>query len=129
MQCDECKRSEKDGAEVVEISVWWTAWGRNCFDFNWKKNIGSMKLCEECESDNWEVCECGALIDRDYVNTGHISDDPDFDGLCPECAEKMEGKFPIARRLLDMLKNLDTAKRWVNIGGNWHPILIRRTKS
>lgn len=90
MQCDECGGTD----EVIGVMEWWTAWGRNCFDFNWSKNTGSMKLCEGCESRDWAVCEgCGALIDNNYVGRGYISDDPDHDYLCPDCAGRMDNIF------------------------------------
>ena len=122
MECDECGGTD----EVLEITQWWTAWGRNCFDFNWSKNEGSMQLCEECESEQWAMCEkCGAFIDNEYVGGGYISDDPDHDYLCPDCAERMDNLFPMARRLNNFLKDNLIDKEWVNIGGNWHPMLIR----
>lgn len=87
MKCDECGTTK----EVLTSHVWWTAWGRNSFDFNWEKNQGSLNLCEPCEDVNWHFCEkCGALVDNDYVGGRYISDDPDNDYLCPECAEKAD---------------------------------------
>ena len=122
MECDECGGTY----EVLEITVWWTAWGRNCFDFNWSKNTGSMKLCEDCESEHWVMCgRCNAFIDSNYVGGGYISDDPDHDYLCPDCAERMDNLFPMAQRLRDFLRDNLIDKEWVNIGGNWHPMLIR----
>ena len=86
MKCDACGNTSND---VLTSQVYWTTWGRNCFDFNWSKNDDGINLCEKCEEDNWYFCEeCGALIDIDFVGGGYISDNPDYDYLCPECAKK-----------------------------------------
>ena len=85
MKCEECGGTE----DVIESTTWWSTWGRCCFDFNWQKNHGSMKLCEYCEDENWVVCEhCGALVPREDEGKGYFPDDYCDSFLCPECAEK-----------------------------------------
>jgi len=88
MKCDECDST----TNIIDSKVWWTAWGRNCFDFNWAKNKGSKKLCTDCEDREWLVCTCGALIDRDHFGQGYLPEDYQGDDLCPECAEKISTK-------------------------------------
>lgn len=46
--CNECGSTE----EVIKSTIWWTAWGRNCFDFNWAKHTGEKNLCSDCEHKN-----------------------------------------------------------------------------
>lgn len=96
-KCDECGSRN----EVVEFTVWWSAWGRNCFDFNWSKHTGSIHLCEECESREWIVCyECGALIESDYYDLGGaLPEDWDDNHLCPECAKKISPKCEYCGKL------------------------------
>ncbi len=84
MKCDECGSQN----EVIKSTIWWTAWGRSCFNFNWEKNEGVKALCVECEEEYWVICECGALVSREYEGTGYLPKDYDDDYLCPECAEK-----------------------------------------
>lgn len=82
--CSECGET----GEVITDAQWWTAWGKNAFDFNWQKHSGALTLCEKCEDEGWVVCsECGACVDRDFYGTGYPED---FDGehICPECALK-----------------------------------------
>ncbi len=83
--CDEC-----DGViEVLESVVQWSAWGRGFGHMAWQKVEHPLYLCEECEVNNWEVCnKCGALIESYWYGHGYLPKDYDGDTLCPECAEK-----------------------------------------
>lgn len=93
--CDECRSIN----EVCISTVWWTAWGRNCFDFNWSKNTGIKRLCEHCEEESWMLCEkCGALIDMEHY-TYDWPDDYDGPILCPECLPKYFQQKRIERKL------------------------------
>lgn len=70
-------------------TVYWTAWGRNCFDFNWQKNIGNQSLCGDCEDKDWMLCNtCSSLVLREYYGYGYLPEYYDGDYICPECAEK-----------------------------------------
>jgi len=78
-KCAECESTNK----VLPSSVWWTAWGRNAFDFNWEKNEGPIYLCE---NENWAYCDsCGALINNDYYGMAYLPEDYDGDTICPGC--------------------------------------------
>jgi len=81
-KCEECGSTN----EVLPSSVWWTAWGRNAFDFNWEKNEGTIYLCEKCENENWVYCNsCGAPTDADHYGRAYLPEDYDDDMMCPGC--------------------------------------------
>ena len=83
--CDGCGSTD----EVVKSTAWWTAWGRNCFDFNWSKHTGEKKLCSECEERDWEICcVCGDLIEEEYLGIGYLPEDYEGAPICPKCAEE-----------------------------------------
>lgn len=42
--CEEC---EATGEDVLKTNTYWTAGGRNVFDFNWYKDKNGMILCQE----------------------------------------------------------------------------------
>lgn len=93
--CEECGSI----GEVFKSTTWWTAWGRNCFDFNWAKYKGSKKLCEKCEADNWVLCEyCGALIEEEHY-THDWPDDYNGPVLCPECLPEYFRQKRIERKI------------------------------
>lgn len=87
--CDECGTGREED-EVRETDFYWSAFGRNCFDFNWQKNKGKMHLCGDCEQENWVLCNaCGALIDEELYGTGYPEEyDYNNDYACPECMKK-----------------------------------------
>ena len=101
--CGECGSTD----EVAESTVWWTAWGRNCFDFNWAKHEGSKKLCHECECEEWKYCySCGALIEADYACREHgiYIDETAGAYYCPDCSPFVIKEKRIERRLTKSLK-------------------------
>ena len=85
--CCECGGTN----ELLLVSVWWQAWGHNCFDFHWSKNTTPGWICEKCD-EGWTSCDkCGALIDGVHYGTGYLSEDEMEkmeERLCPECAKK-----------------------------------------
>ena len=83
-KCIECGST----IEVLESPVQWRAWGRCFGHMAWQRIECPLYLCEECEADNWEHCECGALIESYWYRHGYLPEDYDGDTLCPECAEK-----------------------------------------
>ena len=82
--CEECMGT----IEVLESPVQWRAWGKCVGHMAWQKIESPLYLCEECEADKWEHCECGALIETYWYGHGYLPDDYEGDTLCPECAEK-----------------------------------------
>ncbi len=85
--CEECGTTEND---VLYRYVWYTAWGRNSFDFNWSKNQGVMALCENCDEQGYiTCCSCGAAVDSDHYGTGYLPDEYDGETICPDCAKKL----------------------------------------
>ena len=83
----ECEGCGSTGDDVCSTTTWWTAWGRKAFDLNWSQIKGEKALCEECESEDWGVCEdCGVLVERDHHGVGYLPDDLLGVYLCPTCA-------------------------------------------
>ena len=88
LKCMECGTTKK-GDEVRRSCITWTAWGRNCFDFNWSRNRTRLDLCGTCEDEKWNYCSgCGALIDNYDYGRGYLPEDYDEEQICPGCAEK-----------------------------------------
>ena len=88
--CTGCGRVHGVGGAEVAKSLTWSCWGRNCFDFNFRKDTpGEEKvLCGECESTEYHYFACcGALVDHDCMVGAEVdNDDGDFLGhRCPEC--------------------------------------------
>lgn len=88
VSCTECGTSDEHD-EIRHESPIWTAFGRNCFDFNWRKSEQEIALCMSCMDRDWNMCaDCGAIVDRELYGTGYLPDDYDGDYMCPECAKK-----------------------------------------
>lgn len=88
MACSACGTTDPE-AEVKEIKVFWTAWGRNCGDFNWYRREQPKMYCEDCEDEQWRLCDlCGAAIESEYYGIGYLPSDYGGDAICPDCAPK-----------------------------------------
>lgn len=87
--CSECGiKDGENGAEVVALGEAWNCWGRNCFDFNFRKDAVDTALCNDCEDDQYYCFDCcGALLDHNCVFGAKAFDNnEEFIGYrCPGC--------------------------------------------
>lgn len=83
--CCECGSTD----DVLEVGPVWTAWGRNCFDFNWNCDSTPRHFCETCEDQFGLVCnDCGGIVEAFHYGVGYLPENYCGDHICPYCAEK-----------------------------------------